>query len=258
MLKGIDLSNWQRKNYKTLIDKYMPEFVIARATWRKWVDPSCDLIYQYAKIKNKKLGVYFFPLTSDGDPTGNAKWCADQIRGYISQAIFALDWEDYSGSEGTNDTSNVEYALEWLRAFEQATGVKPLIYMNSYCNSKYDFSRIVANDNGLWIANYGNNDSSDHGRPKVKYWPFAAIHQYTSNPIDRDTFYGDKLAWEKYAWCGKPSTVKPVESKTYTQAEMEAIVNSKTAALQDEKDKAIAAQRAAQNIVDKVKAIVNG
>lgn len=201
MLKGIDISHWQRDSYKDAIDRFAEDFVIMRAAWRYWVDPTCDKAYQYAKSKGKKLGVYFFPLTSDGSATKHAEWAVDQVLGYLGEAIIALDWESYSCVEGYNNVNLKGWAIEWLKAFERKSGVKPLIYMNSSCE-RSDWSDLVENDNGLWIANYGPNDGEFHGRPPISNWPFAAIHQYTSilgGKYDGDAFYGDHIAWSKYA-----------------------------------------------------------
>lgn len=202
MLKGIDLSYWQRNNYKALIDNFGRDFVIARAAFSKTVDAYCDPIIQYAKSKGKKLGFYFFPLTSDGTPEASAEWAYRQVLGYIGEAMPILDWE---ATQGT-DVTNVDWAYRWLKKFEELSGVKPVIYMNSSVEASYDWSKVVQNDNGLWIANYGNNDGSDHGKPKVKQWQVVAMHQYTSlldgRGLDGDAFYGQTGTWDAY--CGKP------------------------------------------------------
>lgn len=226
-MNGIDISKYQSNNYKYLIDNFGTDFVICRAAWRYTVDSMCDTIYQYAKSKGKKLGVYFFPLTSDGEPEKHAEWAYQQILGYINEAIIILDWEYYSGAEGKLDPSNVTWAKQWLDKMYDLSGVKPMIYMNSNCNLIYNFQTIADSDYGLWIANYGNNDGTDHGRPSVKWWKSAAMHQYTSlgnngQSLDRDKFYGDKTAWDKYAKSTKTSTPVPFE-KTYTEAEVKVI-----------------------------------
>lgn len=224
MLKGIDISYYQRKNYKDFIKG--ADFVICRAAFSKYVDEYCDTMYQYAKSEGKKLGFYFFPLTSDGTPEDCAKWAYDQVRGYIGEAIPMLDWESYSGQYGITNPYDVEWAYRWLKKFEALSGVKPMIYMNSSLNRSTNWQKIADANYGLWIANYGNNDGTDHGRPEVKYWKFAAIHQYTSKGadgvgLDRDVFYGDEAAWDKY--CGKKTvdkepTPKPIVAscETYT------------------------------------------
>lgn len=249
MLKGIDISNHQRTNYKFLIDTYAQDFVICRAAWRYSVDPMCDVMYQYAKSKGKKLGFYFFPLTSDGDPEKHAEWAFKQVLGYINEAIPILDWEAWSGLEGNNDASKVDWALRWLKKFEELSGVKPMIYMNSNCNALYDWSSVYQNNNGLWIANYGvGNKPEDQGRPAVKYWPQAAMHQYTSlgnngSNLDCDTFYGTNEAWIKFAMSTKTQTAnKPAPTpipKTYTEEEVQMILQQASSKYQEEIDQKI-------------------
>ena len=56
MLKGIDISYWQRDRYQSQIDAFGKDFVICRAAFSKNVDAYCDKMYQYAKSKGKKLG----------------------------------------------------------------------------------------------------------------------------------------------------------------------------------------------------------
>lgn len=255
MLAGIDISNYQRSNYQALINNYAKDFVICRAVWRYSVDPMCDVMYQYAKSKGKKLGVYFFPLTSDGSPEAHAEWSYKQVMGYINEAIFALDWESYTGAEGNNNVNDVNWAKRWLDRFFELSGVRPMIYMNSSLNRSVNFQSIVDGNYGLWIANYGANNGKDAGRPTVKYWTSAAMHQYTSlldngRACDGDTFYGDKTAWAKYAKSTKsvPSETKPESSaKTYTQAEVDVIIKSEQSKYQAEVDKVLAQLRDSEN-----------
>lgn len=202
MLKGIDESSWQRNNYEALTNNYAKDFVIVRAAFSKTVDPYCDKMYQYAKGLGKKLGFYFFPLTSDGTPEDCAEWAYNQVLGYIGEAIPCLDWEAHQNT-ATHDYKDVDWALRWLEKFEELSGVKPMIYMNSSLERSLNWTPVVQNDNGLWIANYGNNDGTDHGRPATTHWKSAAMHQYTSlgdngRGLDCDTFYGDAAAWDAY------------------------------------------------------------
>ena len=261
MLKGIDVSNYQRANYKPLIDKYGTDFVICRASWRYSVDPMCDVMYQYAKSSGKKLGVYFFPLTSDGLPEKHAEWAYNQVLGYINEAVFFLDWESYNGAEGNNNVNDVAWAKRWLDKFYELSGVRPMIYMNSNLNKTVNFQAIVDGNYGLWIANYGSNNGVDFGRPDVKYWKSAAMHQYTSlgdqgRSLDRDTFYGDKTAWNKYA--KSDTATKPVtpEIKTYTEAEVNAILKEEQTKYQAEIDKTLAALKNSENKLNVCEGVV--
>lgn len=218
-LQGIDVSFWQRDTYKAQIDNFGKDFVIARAAFSKTVDAYCDPIYQYAKAKGKKVGVYFFPLTSDGTPEASAEWCYKQVLGYVGNTMFVLDWESTTGT----DPSNVDWATRWLKKFEELAGVKPVIYMNSFVESSYDWSGVVANNNGLWLANYGVNDGAEHGYASPKHWKTVAMHQYTSlldgRGLDGDTFMGDTAAWDAYcksSKVGAGATVPTLPTPTVT------------------------------------------
>lgn len=203
MLKGLDISSWQRNTYEHQIDAFATDFVIVRAAFSKAVDQYCDRMYQYAKSKGKKLGFYFFPLTSDGAPEDCAEWAYRQVLGYIGEAIPILDWEAYVGQYGKHNVADVDWAYRWLVRFEELSGVKPMIYMNQSCERSYDWSKVVANNNGLWLANYGVNNGKNNGYQQAKHWETVAMHQYTSvldgRSLDGDVFNGDKEAWDKYA-----------------------------------------------------------
>lgn len=264
MLAGIDISNYQRDNYKYLIDNYGKDFVICRAAWRFSVDPMCDVMYQYAKSKGKKLGFYFFPLTSDGEPEVHAEWAYKQVLGYIGHAIPILDWEAYNGTQGTLDPSKVDWAKRWLDKFYQLSGVRPIIYMNSNCNSLYNFQSIGDGNYGLWIANYGTNSGKDNGRPAVKWWKSAAMHQYTSlgdngKSLDRDTFYGDGAAWDAYAKSNK-QTENPIETpvKTYTEAEVKQMIEAVTNDYQKQIDDTIEKLRRSETVIKNAKDAIEG
>lgn len=265
MLKGIDISNYQRNNYKSLIDTYGQDFVICRACWRYSVDPMCDVMYQYAKSKDKKLGVYFFPLTSDGEPEKHAEWAYKQVLGYINEAVFFLDWESYNGAEGNNNVNDVSWAKRWLDKFYELSGVRPMIYMNSNLNRTVNFQSIVNGNYGLWIANYGSNNGVDNGRPAVKWWASAAIHQYTSlgdagRSLDRDTFYGDKTSWGKYAKSEKSATKPnpdPTPAKTYTQEEVDKLLKTEQVKYQSQIDRTLAELRTKENQLEVCETVVS-
>lgn len=222
-MNGIDISYWQKDNYKYLIDTFAPDFVISRASFNFNVDETCDPIYQYAKSQGKQRGVYFFPLNANSSAEESARWCYEQVLGYINHAVIILDYETYSENGVCyNDVSNTEWAYRWLKEFERLSGVKPLIYLNTWTCNNYDWSKVANADFGLWLADYNNNDGSQHDVPAVKWWSFVAMHQYTSNGtaggLDKDVFFGDKSAWRKYANASdsnKKSEPKKEDEKYY-------------------------------------------
>ena len=204
MLKGIDISNYQRG---IDLSKINCDFVIVKATEGKsLVDKSCDSFFQQALKLGKKLGVYHLCNNSDNTPELEANFFIENTRGYIGKAIPILDWED-------NVKSDVAWALKWLQLVEKAYGCKPLIYMSESTVNSYDWSSVANANYGLWVAKYRdksadyNYDMSMAGKnPAVNYWKFYALWQWTdvgrldgyNGPIDCDVFYGDNNAWDKY------------------------------------------------------------
>jgi LysM repeat protein len=255
-MNGIDISWWQRDNYKYLIDKYATDFVISRATFDFGVDSTCDPIYQYAKSKGLQRGVYFFPLTESSDPETSADWCVTQVEGYLHHAIMFLDWE---GTVGT-DVSKIWWAKRWLDRFTEKSGVKPVIYMNTSTVRSYDWSSVANADYGLWLADYGVNDGFDHGVPEIPYWSIICCHQYTSlgdngAGLDKDVFFGDVTAWRAYAGADNSSVnpSKPIENDLdqYTDEQLADMVLDNKFGIDEERKNKLG------NRYDSAQAIVN-
>lgn len=194
-LLGIDVSKWQDNS----IINEAPDFSIMKATeGTGYVDPTCDTKYQAAKAKGLLLGVYHYARPDLCSAIEEARFFVENIKGYIGEAILALDWEQ----PGTQ--WNVAWAKEWLDEVKRLTGIKPLIYMSASVVNQYDWSAVAKADYGLWIAGYPDmRDSWDI--PDFPYatgaWEFYAIWQFTSSNgrLDRDIFQGDAAAWKAYA-----------------------------------------------------------
>lgn len=203
MLKVIDISNWQAGMD---IKSTGTEGVICKATQgTTLVDPSCDAHYQQAKALGLKLGVYHY--ASGGDPIEEADFFVDNIQGYLGEALLALDWEKVQNDRYYEYAS---WCLSFLKRVEERTGVKPLLYMSASVIKEADWTPVTQNGNGLWIAGYPDlRDSWDY--PDFPYevapWEFAAIWQYTNSDgrLDRDIFFGDRWAWNRYAKPPKPN-----------------------------------------------------
>ena len=205
MLKGIDISNWQKG---LDLNKVNCDFVIIKATEGKsYVDNCCDGFFQKALQLGKKLGIYHLANNSDNTAEQEAEWFIQNTRGYIGKAIPVLDWED------GGHTNDVSWAKRWLDLVSEAYGCKPMIYMSESVVNAYDWSSVANADYGLWVAKYRDNnadynyDMSNAGnKPSVKYWSFYAMWQWTSTGrldnwsgnLDCNEFYGDTNTWDKY------------------------------------------------------------
>ena len=229
-MNGIDMSMWQRDINLSAVKA---DFVIVKATEGiGYVDKSCDMLFQKALSLGKKLGFYHFARpTANNDPIREADFFYENCKGYFGKAIPILDWE-------AENKQNVAYAKAWLDRVYQRSGVKPVIYMSESVVNAYDWSSVANADYGLWVAKYRDNNpdynynmSNAGSRPRVKWWKFYCMWQWTSTGrlngysgnLDCNVFYGDGTTWDKYA--GKSGTTQPVKPTQPVKKSNEEIAN---------------------------------
>lgn len=229
-MNGIDISMWQRDINLSAVKA---DFVIVKATEGiGYVDKSCDMLFQKALSLGKKLGFYHFARpTANNDPIREADFFYENCKGYFGKAIPILDWE-------AENKQNVAYAKAWLDRVYQRSGVKPVIYMSESVVNSYDWSSVANADYGLWVAKYRDNNpdynynmANAGTRPRVKWWKFYCMWQWTSTGrlngysgnLDCNVFYGDGTTWDKYA--GKSGTTQPVKPAQPVKKSNEEIAN---------------------------------
>lgn len=214
----IDVSSWQTGINVTNTGA---EIVVAKATeGLTYVNPDCDRIVQDALTAGQGVGVYHFAHT-ENDAKQEAQHFINNTRGYINKGIVPiLDWEP-------NAPWNTNWALTWLRTVEAAWGTKPIIYTYQYVENSYDWTNVVRENYGLWIASYTLDDTPIYGfnppaaQPTLYHWPFAVAWQYTANGhingwngrLDLSVVYGDLNTWHAYAG-NKQTTPKPTPQPT--------------------------------------------
>ena len=227
-LKGIDISKWQTGIDLSKVDC---DFVIVKATEGiGYVDRKCDSFYQQAKRLGKKLGFYHFARPRN-DAVREAQYFYNNTKNYFGEAIPILDWE-------AENKSDVAWAKRWLDEVYRLSGVKPVIYMSESVVNSYDWSSVANADYGLWVAKYRDNNpdynynmANAGSRPKVKWWKFYCMWQWTSSGrlngyngnLDCNVFYGDGTTWDKYA--GKSGTTQPVKPTQPVKKSNEEIAN---------------------------------
>ena len=205
MLKGIDVSNWQKGLTPSTLDI---DFCIAKATESDWfVDGCCDGFIQNCINNNILWGFYHFNGTSD--PVSEANFFVENTRNYFGQGIPILDYE----VENDNDRSWVE---QFIQRVYDLTGVWCMVYTSASWLPRFQGS-WVCKKCGLWLAGYpypATNWRYDDPPYGSYPWEFIAIWQFTSSlqigwnsGLDGDIAYMDKAAWMKYAKSN--STVKP-------------------------------------------------
>jgi len=194
---GVDKSAWQPI---TLVDPDGTQFDIIKATQGTgYVSPICDQQYQQAKGWGHKRGVFHY--AGGGDPIAEAKFFLQNIQGYLHDAILVLDWES---AQNAAYNQHVNWVLPFAAYIYAQTGIRIVIYMSASVLKLADWSPLVNNNYGLWIAGYPDLRSS-FTLPDFIYstspWPFYAIWQYTNSngALDRDYFNGNAAAWDAYA-----------------------------------------------------------
>lgn len=205
-MNGIDVSNWQKGiNLATV----PADFVIMKATQGTWyVSPDCDRQYQQAKAVGRCLGVYHY--AEGGNVKAEADFFIKNCKGYIGEAILVLDWESQDNSTfGKNDFN---WCKSWCDYVASKTGVKPMVYIQQSA-----MNRIKGiGDYGLWVAQYANMNPTGYQSAPWNEGAYAcAMRQYSScgrlsgynGDLDLNKFYGDRVAWNKYA--GKGNATVP-------------------------------------------------
>lgn len=206
-LNGIDISSHQTGINLAAVPA---DFVIVKTTQGNWyVNPDADRAYQQAKRAGRLLGVYHY-IDGSGGAQAEADYFIDQCRGYLGEALLAVDWE----VDDNRVWGDLAYLEQVVRRIIARTGVKPLIYtmQNSYTAVKPVADRL---DCGLWVAQYADDAPTGYqSHPWNEGAYGCAIRQYTSagclpgydGTLDLNIAYMDRNAWMKYAAKnGKPA-----------------------------------------------------
>lgn len=211
-MNGIDISNWQAG---IDLSKVPADFVIMKATQgTTYVSPDCDRQYQQARKLGRLRGVYHY--VDGSGATREADYFIDHCKGYIHDAILAIDWEQ----EQNHAWGNYEYLKQLVRRVIERTGVKPLIYAQAGIYA--GISRVAAElDCGLWIAQYATMTATGYQEHPWNEGSYScAIRQYTSAGklpgwsvnLDLNKAYIDANAWAKYANPTGQAAAKPQPS----------------------------------------------
>jgi|SRR5579885_870949 len=196
-LKGVDISDYQgRPDFDKL--KRAVDFVFTKATEGVGFTAR-TLSHNKAEIRRVGLRHGFYHFARGGDSIAEADYFVDQIGDYHKGELLLLDWE-------IEHTDPALWCLHWLQRVEARTGTKPLIYMNLSTAHFYNWSLVVENENGLFVASFGVDDGLPHQKPDSAQWPFLALWQYTSRgtvngiagPVDMDIFFGDAAELARY------------------------------------------------------------
>ena len=196
MMKGIDISNWQRGFD---LGAARPEFAIMKATeGLTFIDKCCDGFVQDAINLGIPFGYYHFARSNSAE--AEASFFYEQTKGYTGKGIPVLDLEVPNGNA---------WAETFCRKFYELSGVKPWFYASSdYINNKGYGTQWLRENCGLWVAGYPKKYTSYPESAKCPYrhdgwtlaaWQFTDCLATGGMEVDANFFYGDKAAWNRYA-----------------------------------------------------------
>ena len=208
-MNGIDIASHQTGIDLTVVPC---DFVIIKATeGTTYVNPDYARAYQQAKSAGKCLGIYHY--ASGGNVQTEADHFLRQVGNRIGEAVLILDWESYTNPAfGVNDHAWVK---SWCDYVKGKTGVAPVVYVQQSA-----MSRLFGIGNyGLWVAQYADMNPTGYQATPWNEGAYSCVmRQYSScgrlngygGNLDLNKFYGDRVAWNKYA--GKGNAAKPTET----------------------------------------------
>lgn len=204
LLNGIDISE-----HNGDIDLKGNDFVIIRATWGtntdKWFKRNVE------KCESLKIpyGVYCYSYAlNDEQAKEEAEYIINEIKGHNVQCGVWFDMEDADNYKQKNGALNERNCTSFTNIFCK------ILKDNGYFVGVYStpdwFNRLVKTEYPKWFAHWGTND----GTRQQDYRGQCLLHQYTSNPLDKNVSYVPlaELASHPVKPEEKPEDVKPPEN----------------------------------------------
>ena len=177
---GVDISEHNGANFD--VSQY--DFVIIRAAWGENTDKLFETYVQKCVDAKIPYGVYVYDYAlDDSQAKAEAEYVLNLIKDKDVQLGIWFDMEDADGYKKKNNvltkercTSSCKVFCDILKAHGYYTGV--------YTSTSW-IGTYVDTDYPLWIANWGSNN----GTIQSDQSGVAVMHQYTSNPFDKDVVY---------------------------------------------------------------------
>jgi GH25 family lysozyme M1 (1,4-beta-N-acetylmuramidase)/LysM repeat protein len=194
-LTGDDVSRWQGHIDWTQAVPQIGFAMLKASQGTSEVDPQYATNIAALRAAGERRGSYHY---ADGaDPILEADHYV-AAAGRHNGEMQALDFE--GAMLGHPDP--VGWAAAWLHRVIARTDNRPLIYMSGSTVTRFDWSRVIALDVGLWVASW--DTAPVH---QIGHWPFAIMWQRddhgtlrgVSGNVDEDVFFGNGDVWAKYA-----------------------------------------------------------
>lgn len=178
---GIDLSE---HNTDINVSKY--DFVIIRACYGENTDEKFESFTKACESANIPYGVYVYDYAlNDDEAKAEANYILNLIKDKDIQMGVWLDMEDADQYKSKKGVLTKERCTNSCKIFCDILKEKGY-YTGVYTSSSW-IGTYVDTDYPLWIANWGTND----GNIQSDQSNVGVIHQYTSNPLDKNVIYHD-------------------------------------------------------------------
>lgn len=189
LYNGIDVSEWQGNIDFGEVARAGIEVVYIRASeGRGYVDPYFRENYEKAKANGLRTGFYhFLTATNVAEAKEEAEFFVSNIKGLEPDCRLAMDFEVFNGL----DVSTInEISRVFLETVEKLSGKECVIYSDAY-NARTVFSKELAEDYPIWVADYFVEEPESNGK-----WKFWVGFQYSDRGrvngidenVDRDYF----------------------------------------------------------------------
>lgn len=192
MLKMCDVYSDSPRSFATQSGTDITMIKATQGTW--YVNPKCDVDYQSAKKAGKQLGIYHY--CEGGNPEKEAQYFYHNIKGYIGEAVPAVDWE--AGSNRNWGDKN--WVKRFVTEFHRLSGVWCLVYVQS---SALNQVANCAKTCGLWVACYPSMNWKSWNVPNMNVptspWKTYTIWQFTGDNMDRNLVNTTREGWKKLA-----------------------------------------------------------
>ncbi len=187
--EGIDVSAYQGYiDYERVRNAGIEVVYIKSSEGTTLEDPYFRTNYDNAKANSLKVGFYHFIRARNEEEARNeAEFFARVISGTNPDCRLAMDFEVF-GDLSVEEINRISFAF--LQRIQEITKKECVIYSDAY-NAKNTFSRELAQNYPLWIAEYGVETPIDNGK-----WEYWVGFQYTDagridgieGNVDRDKF----------------------------------------------------------------------
>ena len=166
--QGIDVSNWQGYINYEQVKKSGIEVVYIKASQGTTIkDAYFEINYENAKRNGLKVGFYhYLTAKSVQEAENQARFFASVISGKIPDCKLVLDYETFGN---VNATTINQIARAFLETTKRLTNKEVILYSNLY-NSRTVFSKQLAQEYQLWLANYTTRASVEKATSNWNSW----------------------------------------------------------------------------------------